>query len=333
MGDLRQVEDVTGQIIGQNKISRRQLLGMGLSGMTVLAGGLSMTHKGHMMTSTLVEELGREVMPVKHKPRPETWSDNTLSIAWLGHAGFMLNFFGTRILFDPGLEERIGITPLGDVTIGPKRYMASPLKAEEVGPVDLLLVSHAHTDHFDYPTLRKVQSPELIAVTAKNTTPLWEGLKLRTVSEMHWGESKYLAGVEVKAIEGRHWGARLPWNKGMEANSYLLSKNGVNVFFSGDTGYTEKFRDQLQGIPIDVAIMGIAAYSPKSFEPRHCTPEQAWQMTEEIGAKKVIPMHWGTFRLSQEPMEEPIVRFRQAAQGDLEKIALQETGETWVMPR
>jgi len=155
--------------------------------------------------------------------------------------------------------------------------------------VDLLLVSHAHTDHLDYPTLRQLQSPTTIAVTAQNTTSLWEDMKFRSIEEMAWRDSRSLAEVKVTAIEGKHWGARLPWYKGMEANSLLLSKNGVNIFFGADTGYTELIKQQLNGIPIDLAIMGIAAYSPKSFETRHANPEQAWKMAEEMSAKWVIP--------------------------------------------
>jgi len=181
----------------------------------------------------------------------------------------------------------------------------------------LILVSHAHTDHFDYPTLRKLQSPNTIAVTAKNTKHLWREMDFKSIEEMHWSNCKALAGVRVQAIEGKHWGARLPWNRGMEANSILLSKNGINIFFGGDTGYTEMIQQQLKEIPIDLAIMGIAAYTPKSFESSHATPEQAWKMSEEMSAKWVIPMHWGTFKLSGEPMDEPIARFRQAVAGQI----------------
>jgi L-ascorbate metabolism protein UlaG (beta-lactamase superfamily) len=119
----------------------------------------------------------------------------------------------------------------------------------------------------------------------------------------------------------------------MEANSFLLSKNGINLFFGADTGYTELIKQQLDGIPIDLAIMGIGAYSPKSFDARHATPEQAWKMAEEISAKWIIPMHWGSFKLSKEPMEEPMARFRQAASGQIEKVAIQETEVTWILPR
>ena len=198
-------------------------------------------------------------------------------------------------IFTPALGSRIGITPIGDQTIGPRRYISAALNSKEVGPVDLLLLSHAHTDHFDYPTLRQLQSPNTIAVTAKNTTPLWQGMKFQSIEEMYWGDSKSLASVNVKAIEGKHWGARLPWDKGMEANSLLLSKNGVNILFGGDTGYTDLIKQQLNGIPIDLAIMGIAAYSPKSFESidmplrnkhgkwlRRCLPNGSFQCTGEL---------------------------------------------------
>lgn len=295
-----------------------------------MAEGLIASPVGRVM-ARLIEDAGHETASVRLRPEPAHWSDNDLTVAWLGHASFVVNFFGTKILLDPALEERIGITPFGDTTIGLKRYQSAALTADKVGPVDLLLVSHAHTDHFDFPTLRRLQSTKTIAVTAKNTTPLWQGLNFKSVVQMHWQDTWELAGVQIRAIEGCHWGARLPWNKEMEANSLLLSKNGVNIFFGGDTGYTTQIKEQLLGIPIDLAIVGIGAYSPKSFEKKHATPEQAWQIGEEIGAKWVIPMHWGAFRLSQEPMDEPMKRFLAAAAGKQERIAIQEVGATWKM--
>ncbi|MDP4160596.1 MAG: MBL fold metallo-hydrolase [Bacillota bacterium] len=277
--------------------------------------------------------VGHNLIKPNFIPTPHKWSNHEVTVAWLGHASFLINFFGTRILIDPALNSHIGITPVGNLTIGPSRYVASALKCDEIGPIDLLLVSHAHTDHFDYPTLRKLQSSKTVAITAKNTLPLWNGMKFQVIEEMHWQDSKSFAGVTIKAIEGKHWGARIPWKKGMEANSLLLSKNGINLFFGADTGYTDLIKHQLSGLPIDLAIMGIGAYSPKSFEAKHATPEQAWKMAEEVSAKWIIPMHWGTFKLSQEPMEEPIARFRQAASEQHEKIAIQEIGVTWVLPR
>jgi L-ascorbate metabolism protein UlaG (beta-lactamase superfamily) len=319
-------------IEGNRKFTRRQVLSMAALGTALMAGGFGMTTTGKDVRDRMSEEFEHGITPAKLSPYPNKWKQEEVSVAWLGHASFVLNLFGTKIVIDPALGDRIGVTPLGDYTFGPKRYISAPMRAEELGPIDLLLVSHAHTDHFDYPTLRKLQSERTTAITASNTLPLWEGMKFGSVKELHWGEVNEVSGVIIRAIEGKHWGARMPWSKGMEANSLLLSKGGVNIFFGADTGYTEKIKEQLTGVPIDLAIMGIAAYSPKSFEARHATPEQAWKIAEEIEAKYIIPMHWGTFRLSQEPMDEPIKRFRQAAQGQIQKIALQEVGDTWKLP-
>jgi len=311
--------------------TRRKLIGLGLIGAVGLTGGMSVIEK--VFREQTNDKINQKLVKPNFTPTPKLWSNNEVTIAWLGHASFLVNFFGTRILLDPALNSNIGITPVGNYTIGPSRYIASALNSDEVGPIDLLLVSHAHTDHFDYPTLRKLQSADTLAVTAKNTLPLWQGMNYQSIEELSWRNNKSFNGVKVTAIEGKHWGARIPWKKGMEANSFFLSKNDINLFFGADTGYTELIKQQLNGIPIDLAIMGIGAYSPKSFESKHATPEQAWKMAEEISAKWVIPMHWGAFKLSQEPMEEPIARFRQAASGQIEKVAIQETGVTWILPR
>lgn len=321
--------------IEKKRWTRRKMIKMGMLGTgALLAGGVVTSPIGRKVVSVLAEDYsGRESAPVKLQPEPQKWSDKDLTLSWLGHASFVINFFGTKILLDPALNDRIGITPFGDWTLGPKRYQSAALTVDKVGPADLILVSHAHTDHFDYPTLGHLQSAQTIAVTAKNTSQLWDGMDYQSVVEMHWQDSQEFAGVQVRAIEGQHWGARMPWYKGMEANSFLLSKGGVNIFFGGDTAYTPKIKEQLKDTPIDLAILGIGAYKPHSFERHHATPEQAWQIGEEIGAKWVIPMHWGAFRLGQEPMDEPIKRFRAAASGELERVVIQETGATWSLPK
>lgn len=288
---------------------------------------------GTKVMSKEYDQNTNSISKVKNRPEPHKWSDEDVTVAWLGHAAFLINFYGTRILIDPALATRIGITPVGNHTIGPSRYVEPALTVKDLGPIDLLLLSHAHTDHFDMPTIKKVESNQTHIITAKNTSYLLEGMNFASVKELHWQESTGISGVTIKAIEGQHWGARLPWQKGMDANSLLISKNGVNIFFGADTGYTSKISEQLRDINVDLAIMGIGAYSPKSFEAKHATPEQAWQMSEEMNANWVVPMHWGTFKLSQEPMDEPIARFRSASAGQTEKVAIQEIGGTWVRPK
>lgn len=96
--------------------------------------------------------------------------------------------------------------------------------------IDLLLISHAHADHFDYPSFRDIQSDKTSVITTKNTKELWDGLRYESVNELDLGKSKNIKGVTVTAIEGEHWGARLPWNQSMTANSYLISKRGNKYF-------------------------------------------------------------------------------------------------------
>lgn len=264
----------------------------------------------------------------RYKPQPHSWSINDLTVSWLGHASVLINFYGKIILIDPVLEPRLGITLPGNFNLGPKRYVAPALTVNELGPVDLLLMTHGHVDHFDYPTLGKLQSVFTTAVTAKNTDFLWEGLVYQDVKELQWGEVVNIDGVMIKAIKGKHRAARLPWLTDMTANSYLISYEGVNIFYAGDTAYTPIIREQLQGIPVDIAIVGIANYLPRSFEKDHCTPEQAWQLAKEIGANWVIPMHWGTFKLSEEPMNEPLPRFLHAAGPERGRILILEIGQT-----
>lgn len=316
----------------QTKLSRRRFLGMSVFATLLLAGAIK-TLPIRNIISNGYEEDNESICKLNHRPEPIKWSDEDITVAWLGHASFLINFYGTKILIDPALENRIGITPVGNYTVGPKRYVEPALRAEDLGPIDLLLLSHAHTDHFDLPTIKKIESPNTHVITARNTASLLEGTGFASIKELHWRESADISGVTIKAIEGQHWGARLPWQKGMDANSLLLSKNGVNIFFGADTGYTAKISEQLRDVDIDLAIMGIAAYSPKPFEAKHATPEQAWQMAEEMKARWIAPMHWGTFKLSKEPMDEPIKRFRSASAGQMEKVAIQEIGGTWVRPK
>lgn len=263
------------------------------------------------------------------KPLPNTWSPQDLTITWLGHASFLINVYGKTILIDPLLGSRAGVTLPGNYNIGRKRFIASPLTPQEFGPIDLLLMSHGHVDHFDYPTLTSLQSYYTKVVTAKNTAFLWEGLVYNGVRELEWGEELNVDGVLVKAIQGVHKAYRLPWQTDMTANGYLISYQGINIFFAGDTAYTPLIKEQLQGIPIDIAIFGIGNYWPPNYQANHATPEEAWAMAREIGAKWVIPMHWGTFRLSEEPMNEPIARFYRVAGPQASLIPINEVGQTW----
>ena len=278
---------------------------------------------------------GVETLPAPAKPDWRSWSDDTITASWIGHATVLVNFFGTWILTDPVLVERIGIRLLGVATLGPKRLVAPALLAHELPPIDLLLVSHGHMDHLDIATLQQLP-PNMPIVMAKNTLDILDNLAFPDVHELDWGERKTLAGVEIEAVQVRHFGWRYPWEDdrskgvwtGRSYNAYLLSKNGRHIFFGGDTAMQEFFRPiGVRGIEVELAIMPIGAYDPWVYA--HCNPEEAIAMAGHLHARVIMPVHWGTFIQSEEPTEEPIERFTKALEASPEKIALRRQGETW----
>jgi L-ascorbate metabolism protein UlaG (beta-lactamase superfamily) len=132
----------------------------------------------------------------------------------------------------------------------------------------------------------------------------------------------------------RHWGQRFPWNKGYGWTGYLIERRGVRLFFPGDTAYTPTFKRLPEETgPIDVTFMPIGAYSPDAFLRNHCTPEQAWAMYKDTGARWLVPIHWDTFVLSHEPVAEPMERLLDAAGEEEDRIVVRQHGETFVLPR
>jgi len=279
------------------------------------------------------------------KPDWKSWPNDQITMAWIGHSTVLVNFFGTWILTDPVFSERVGIRPLGLFTVGPRRLVDIPLKMEELPRIDLILLSHAHMDHTDMPTLRKLRNARHVLV-AKNTIDIYKPLKFADCQELEWEETIHYndSDITVEAIQVKHFGWRYPWepcrgrneNCGRSFNGYYVSKKDstgkVRGFaFGGDTTYTDSFArlgDRLreQGTEIDVAIMPIGAYNP--WIGAHCNPEMAWQMTQEMNAKAILPVHWNTFVQSSEPRFEPIEWLKDCVD-QREQIALLNIGETW----
>jgi L-ascorbate metabolism protein UlaG (beta-lactamase superfamily) len=277
-------------------------------------------------------ESWRPIAPAFAKPEPSKWNDAQLTAAWIGHATVLINFFGLKILTDPVLFSRIGIR-LPGFTIGPKRLTAPAIKFHELPGIDLILLSHAHFDHFDLRTLRCFKKNTSVT-TASNTRDLLRWTRLRDVTELRWGEQKALktaaGAISVSAVRVNHWGARKRRDTYRSYNGYLLERNGRRILFAGDTALMESFADLRERGPIDLAIMSIGAYNP--WIHSHCTPEQAVEMANAAGAQFIMPVHHQTFRLSFEPLREPIERFETALKQAPRRIALREIGETFVLP-
>ncbi|HEX8280186.1 MAG TPA: MBL fold metallo-hydrolase [Chthoniobacterales bacterium] len=277
------------------------------------------------------KESYRPILPAFARPEPSTWSNTALTAAWLGHSTVLINFFGWKIITDPVLFPRCGIR-LPGMTVGPKRLTQAALRVHELPAIDLVLLSHAHFDHFDMRTLHRIPGKPL-AITAPSTRDLLRWTRLRNATELRWGETTELRGepgaLRVRAFPVRHWGARLRRDHHRGYNGYVLERNGHRVIFSGDTAMTDSFAALRERRPADLAIMSIGAYDP--WIHSHATPEQAVAMANAAGADHILPVHHQTFRLSAEPFREPIERFEAALQLDPERIALREIGETFAL--
>ena len=281
-------------------------------------------------------ESWRPIAPAFAKPEPAKWSDTRVTLAWLGHATVLINFFGFKILTDPVLFPRIGIR-LPGFTVGPKRLTAPALQFRELPRIDLILLSHAHFDHFDLRTLHRFDQHARV-ITAPNTADLLRWTSLRDITELRWGETKVLdtsglttGNIAISAVEVKHWGARKQRDDYRGYNGYLIEsgcRGKRRILFGGDTAMTDSFAKLRH--PIDLAIMSIGAYNP--WIHSHCTPEQAVEMATAAGAQFIMPVHHQTFRLSFEPLREPIERFQAALRNTPQRIALCEIGETFVLP-
>lgn len=279
-----------------------------------------------------LSEFGQEVPPAPHVPQPATWHDNAITLAWLGHATVLIKFYGLWILTDPVLFPRIGVD-VGIGSIGPLRLVRCALAPAEIPEIDLVLVSHAHFDHLDTPSLAAVRGRP-VAVMATATADLLPRRHYSRVEELAWGERTRVVTPRgeaiVHALEVRHWGARIQRDTHRGYVGWVVEREGRRLLIGGDTAYTEQFRRHRQFGPFDAAVMPIGAYDP--WISNHCTPEQAVTMADAAGARLFVPVHHQSFALSREPLLEPIERAGQMLREERDRLAIREIGQTLVIP-
>ncbi len=271
--------------------------------------------------------------PPTARPDPAAWSDDAISGSCLGHSTVLMNFLGVRLLTDPVFSMRVGpgISPL---VLGPKRYVQPALRPGDFAAPQVILLSHAHFDHLDVASLRKFSRHTPI-VTARATGDLLRCRRFKHIHELDWGQSVKLstpAGeVTITAIEVAHWGARMMRDDHRGYNGYVIEREGASVCFAGDTAYTPVFaRLNNPRRPLDLMLMPIGAYDP--WIRAHCSPEQAVAMANQAGARYFVPIHHETFKLSQEPMDEPARRLRVALAREPERLLAVSVGETFRVP-
>ncbi len=220
------------------------------------------------------------------------------SLTWVGHATFVLRLGGKLIATDPVWSERLTVI---------KRRCAPGIAFADLPPVDLVTVSHNHYDHLDAPTITRLGAGPVYV------TPLGNGRWLdkagaKEVVELDWGQAHTVGGVEVTLVPARHWSMRAPWNRndGLWGGFVYRSADGV-AYHSGDTALFDGFSEIGARLgPIDWAMLPIGAYEPRWFmEPQHMNPQDAAEAFVRLGARTLCAMHWGTFKLTDEPLGEP----------------------------
>ena len=248
-------------------------------------------------------------------------------LTWIGHACFLLTLGKVRVLTDPYMSPYASPVPMKTT----RRLVPPAITEERLPVVDVILVSHNHYDHLDTVSLKRLarRNPAAEVVVPLGLRPLLQKAGFRYITELDWYDSCSAAGLEIQALPAIHTSKR-----GLGDTNHTLwcgfriADGDKSAYFAGDTAYGEVFREIGQRCGgFDIGLVPIGAYQPRMLmKPVHCTPEEAIAIGRDIGAAHLVGMHWGTIRLTTEPMLEPRDRFLEAA--DTLSRQVMKIGET-----
>ncbi|MEZ4900701.1 MAG: MBL fold metallo-hydrolase [Spirosomataceae bacterium] len=239
-------------------------------------------------------------------------------VVWLGHATFFIRLNGINILTDPVIESPSFLI---------KRYSDLPVPVSDLKEIDYIIVSHDHRDHCDEKSLKIVasQNPNATYLTGLGLDKLLgEWTKSKQVQAAGWYQVYQTdsSKIEIIYLPARHWGRRFlnDTNKNLWG-AYLIRANEKSIYFGSDSGYGTHYQDFAKYFEgVDIALLGIGAYKPEWFMvASHASPKDALKAAHEMKAKRFIPMHYGTFDLSDEPLGDPyreLQKLQQAPQNN-----------------
>lgn len=247
-----------------------------------------------------------------------------LAVTFVGHATLLLQWKGLNILTDPNFVPRV---------IVPKRLVEPGIPISQLPPLDLIVISHAHLDHLVKPSLRRL-GKDVPVVVPTGLAELITPLGFRRVYELNWWEVYEEGNFKVIHVPANHWGRRTPHDRDRGYGGFVIERQGHHVYFAGDTAYFNGFLEIGKAFPIDLALLPIGAYRPFSFRKLHCDPVDALQAFEDMQARYMVPIHWGTFRLSYEPIDEPTAWLARLCsdRGLTERVPILQHGQTFVLP-
>ncbi len=267
---------------------------------------------------------------------PEMQKDSQIGrqALWIGHSTLMVSIDGINLLTDPVFSERA--SPFSFA--GPKRVTALPLTIPELPKIDVVLISHNHYDHLSLPSLKALYNaqPEIHYFVPLGLAEIIRSAGISRVTELDWWQTIQHGKLEITSTAVRHWSSR----KGFDRNRTLWSGWWVNwpdfsFYFAGDTGYSDDFKQTYArfGAP-DLAAIPIGAYLPRPFmKDAHVNPDEAVQIFQDLQPKRAIAIHWGTFKLTSEPLAEPPARLKQALKAQKipeSRFRVLQHGQKWL---
>jgi L-ascorbate metabolism protein UlaG (beta-lactamase superfamily) len=247
-------------------------------------------------------------------------------LTWIGHASFLGCLAGGRYLVDPVFSEHAGWLY--------RRHTAPGLRPADLPPLEALLVTHSHYDHLDRASVMAL--PRDLAVCTPLGLGRWFRRRgFRQVTELDWWEAARCGPLRITLVPARHWSRRRVWDTNRTLwGGYVIEAGRRKVYHAGDTAWFDGFAEIGRRFPdLLAAMLPIGSYDPAWFmENHHLSPEQAGRAFLELGARRLVPMHWGTFRLADEPLAEPVERLRrwwsERGPADATRLHVLRIGET-----
>jgi L-ascorbate metabolism protein UlaG (beta-lactamase superfamily) len=241
-----------------------------------------------------------------------------VAITWIGHASFLIQFTDLNVLIDPNFANWLFLM---------KRIKRAGLRLKDLPPADLVLLTHAHYDHFHKPTLRRLPRQK-IGIMPRGVGDLARNLGFSRIIELEWWESFSQGDWKVTFTPSKHWGARTLHDSHRGYGGFMLEHQGRKIYHAGDSAYFHGFEEIGRKLAPEIALLPIGAYHPETFRRVHIGPDDAVRAFKDLGAKIFVPMHFRTFKLSFEEMDEPERWLRELAKEEklTEQIKILDEG-------
>lgn len=253
------------------------------------------------------------------------------TVTWVGHSTLLIQLDGVNLLTDPQWSPRASPVSFA----GPRRVTPPGLRFEDLPSIHLVLISHDHFDHLDVATVKRLgEAHRPLFLVPLGLRAWFAGLGIARVEELDWWESRSFNGLTLTCLPAQHFSGRTLWDRNRRLwSGWAVAGRGKRFFFGGDSGYYGVFKEIGNRVgPFDLAAIAIGSYTPASImNPNHTTPEEALKVLDDVRGKRFVGIHWGTFDLAEEPIEEPPKRVAAEARRlglDPERIWLLKHGET-----